>query len=73
MLIRVYLQKDICLLHEIEDVVGKQLAAYECDDREVTKDITKVWNLIMLYVAYVCFASEQRLPKLLLSCHFYEH
>ena len=36
------LQKDICLLHEIEDVVGKQLEAYECIDKEVTKDITKV-------------------------------
>ncbi|GJN33207.1 hypothetical protein PR202_gb21780 [Eleusine coracana subsp. coracana] len=37
-------QKDICLLHEIEDVVGKQLDAYECNDREVTKDITKVFK-----------------------------
>jgi hypothetical protein len=36
------LQKDICLLHEIEDVVEKQLEAYECSDKEVTKDITKV-------------------------------
>ncbi|KAK3127806.1 hypothetical protein QOZ80_7AG0578630 [Eleusine coracana subsp. coracana] len=37
-------QKDICLLHEIEDVVGKQLDAYECNDKEVTKDITKVFK-----------------------------
>ncbi|EER99761.1 hypothetical protein BDA96_02G407100 [Sorghum bicolor] len=37
-------QKDICLLHEIEDVVGKQLEAYECNDKEVTKDITKVFK-----------------------------
>lgn len=37
-------QRDICLLHEIEDDVGKQLDAYECDDRDVTKDITKVFK-----------------------------
>ncbi|WVZ66801.1 hypothetical protein U9M48_015971 [Paspalum notatum var. saurae] len=37
-------QKDICLLHEIEDVVGKQLEVYECSDKEVTKDITKVFK-----------------------------
>lgn len=37
-------QRDICLLHEIEDVVGKQLDAYQCNDREVTKDITKVFK-----------------------------
>ncbi|CAD6222906.1 unnamed protein product [Miscanthus lutarioriparius] len=37
-------QKDICLLHEIEDDVGKQLEAYECSDKEVTKDITKVFK-----------------------------
>ncbi|CAD6216972.1 unnamed protein product [Miscanthus lutarioriparius] len=37
-------QKDICLLHEIENVVGKQLEAYECSDKEVTKDITKVFK-----------------------------
>lgn len=37
-------QKDICLLHEIEDIVGKQLEAYECSDKEVTKDITKVFK-----------------------------
>lgn len=37
-------QKDICLLHEIEDIVGKQLEAYEYSDKEVTKDITKVFK-----------------------------
>ncbi|KAG2638566.1 hypothetical protein PVAP13_2NG602900 [Panicum virgatum] len=37
-------QKDICLLHEIEDIVGKQLEAYECSDKEVTKNITKVFK-----------------------------
>ncbi|KAL6841930.1 hypothetical protein ACP4OV_028442 [Aristida adscensionis] len=37
-------QRDICLLHEIEDVIGKQLDAYECNDKEVTKDITKVFK-----------------------------
>lgn len=41
-------QKDICLLHEIEDVVEKQLEAYECSDKEVTKDITKVFKAIRL-------------------------
>ncbi|XP_066395356.1 DEAD-box ATP-dependent RNA helicase 36-like [Miscanthus floridulus] len=41
-------QKDICLLHEIEDVVGKQLEAYECIDKEVTKDITKVFKATRL-------------------------
>jgi hypothetical protein len=42
MLIWLCLQKDICLLHEIEDIVGKQLEAYECSDKEVNKNITKV-------------------------------
>ncbi|CAL5071598.1 unnamed protein product [Urochloa decumbens] len=37
-------QKDICLLHEIEDIVGKQLEAFECSDKEVNKDITKVFK-----------------------------
>ncbi|KAL6657537.1 hypothetical protein ACP70R_005317 [Stipagrostis hirtigluma subsp. patula] len=37
-------QRDICLLHEIEDVIGKRLDVYECNDREVTKDITKVFK-----------------------------
>ena len=36
------LQRDICLLHEIEDEVANRFDAYECDDKEVTKDITKV-------------------------------
>ncbi|TVU37689.1 hypothetical protein EJB05_11017, partial [Eragrostis curvula] len=43
-------QKDICLLHEIEDVVGKQLDARECDDREVNKDVTKVFKARRLTV-----------------------
>jgi ATP-dependent RNA helicase DDX49/DBP8 len=42
MLIGISLQRDICLLHEIEDDVGNRFDAYECDDKEVTKDITKV-------------------------------
>ncbi|XP_048555218.1 DEAD-box ATP-dependent RNA helicase 36 [Triticum urartu] len=37
-------QRDICLLHEIEDDVGNRFDAYECDDKEVTKDITKVFK-----------------------------
>ncbi|CAL5084246.1 unnamed protein product [Urochloa decumbens] len=37
-------QKDICLLHEIEDIVGKQLEAFECSDKEVNKNITKVFK-----------------------------
>ncbi|KQK15054.1 DEAD-box ATP-dependent RNA helicase 36 [Brachypodium distachyon] len=37
-------QRDICLLHEVEDDVGKRFDAYECDDKEVTKDITKVFK-----------------------------
>ncbi|TVU37708.1 hypothetical protein EJB05_11038, partial [Eragrostis curvula] len=43
-------QKDICLLHEIEDVIGKQLDARECDDREVNKDVTKVFKARRLTV-----------------------
>uniref|UniRef100_A0ACD5UK09 Uncharacterized protein n=1 Tax=Avena sativa TaxID=4498 RepID=A0ACD5UK09_AVESA len=37
-------QRDICLLHEIEDEVANRFDAYECDDKEVTKDITKVFK-----------------------------
>ena len=51
--IRLCLQKDICLLHEIEDVVGKQLEAYECNDKEVTKDITKVRLLEFFFLSEI--------------------
>jgi ATP-dependent RNA helicase DDX49/DBP8 len=46
MLIVISLQRDICLLHEIEDDVGNRFDAYECDDKEVTKDITKVCYIV---------------------------
>lgn len=37
-------QRDIRLLHEIEDVVGKQLGAYDGEMRDVNKDATKVFK-----------------------------
>uniref|UniRef100_A0A0E0LNR0 RNA helicase n=1 Tax=Oryza punctata TaxID=4537 RepID=A0A0E0LNR0_ORYPU len=37
-------QRDISLLHEIEDVVGKQLGAYDGEMRDVNKDATKVFK-----------------------------
>lgn len=36
------LQRDVDLVHEIEDVTGKQLEAHECEEKKVLEDITKV-------------------------------
>ncbi|KAL0924720.1 hypothetical protein M5K25_005573 [Dendrobium thyrsiflorum] len=37
-------QNDVELIHEIENVVGKQLDAFECKEKEVLEDITKVYK-----------------------------
>ncbi|GAB4820782.1 hypothetical protein N2152v2_007828 [Parachlorella kessleri] len=36
-------QYDIDLVHKIEELIGKQLDKYECDEAEVLKGITKVY------------------------------
>ncbi|GAA0153358.1 RNA helicase [Lithospermum erythrorhizon] len=37
-------QNDINLIHGIEEVLGKQLEKYECQEKEVLADITKVYK-----------------------------
>ncbi|PKU64837.1 DEAD-box ATP-dependent RNA helicase 36 [Dendrobium catenatum] len=37
-------QNDVELIHEIENVVGKQMTAFECKEKEVLEDITKVYK-----------------------------
>ncbi|XP_072973869.1 DEAD-box ATP-dependent RNA helicase 36 [Typha angustifolia] len=37
-------ERDINLLHEIEDVIEKQLVAYQCEEKKVLEDITKVFK-----------------------------
>lgn len=37
-------QNDVDLIHEIENVVEKQLDAFECKEKEVLEDITKVYK-----------------------------
>ena len=71
MLICLCLQKDICLLHEIEDIVGKQLEAYECSDKEVTKNITKVhtsWDSTLPHHSWSSSISQPIVESV-----FYEH
>lgn len=42
------LQYDIELVHKIEELVGKQLEAYQCDEAEALKNITKVGAAALL-------------------------
>ncbi|CAL9100468.1 unnamed protein product [Musa acuminata var. zebrina] len=37
-------QNDVDLIHEIEDIIGKQLTEYECEEKTVLEDITKVYK-----------------------------
>ncbi|XP_052178416.1 DEAD-box ATP-dependent RNA helicase 36 [Diospyros lotus] len=37
-------QNDVNLIHEIEDVLGKQLDKFECKENDVLADITKVYK-----------------------------
>lgn len=37
-----FLQYDVDLIHEIEDLIGKQLEEYDVDEEEALKEITKV-------------------------------
>ncbi|XP_020525457.1 DEAD-box ATP-dependent RNA helicase 36 [Amborella trichopoda] len=37
-------QNDVCLVHEIEAVVGRQLEEFACKEKEVLADITKVYK-----------------------------
>ncbi|XP_020587603.1 DEAD-box ATP-dependent RNA helicase 36 [Phalaenopsis equestris] len=37
-------QNDVDLIHEIETAVGKQLDLFECEEKEVLEDITKVYK-----------------------------
>lgn len=39
----VLLQYDIDLVHKIEELIGKQLEQYECEEAEALKHITKVY------------------------------
>lgn len=41
-MLRCAAQYDIDLVHKIEELIGKQLEAYQCDEGEVLKGITKV-------------------------------
>lgn len=41
-LILYYLQNDIDLIHAIETETKKRLDAYECNEKEVLEDISKV-------------------------------
>lgn len=36
------MQNDVDLIHEIEAIIGKQLTEYECEEKTVLEDITKV-------------------------------
>uniref|UniRef100_A0A6V7QRG9 DEAD-box ATP-dependent RNA helicase 36 n=1 Tax=Ananas comosus var. bracteatus TaxID=296719 RepID=A0A6V7QRG9_ANACO len=37
-------ERDVDLVHEIENVTGKQLEAHECEEKKVLEDITKVFK-----------------------------
>ncbi|URE01343.1 DEAD-box ATP-dependent RNA helicase [Musa troglodytarum] len=37
-------QNDVDLIHEIEAIIGKQLTEYECEEKTVLEDITKVYK-----------------------------
>ncbi|KAJ0040740.1 hypothetical protein Pint_28549 [Pistacia integerrima] len=37
-------QNDVNLVHEIEAVIGKQLEEFECKEKDVLSDITKVYK-----------------------------
>ncbi|KAJ3673397.1 hypothetical protein LUZ60_006771 [Juncus effusus] len=37
-------ERDVSLIHEIEDVIGKKLESYQCEEKEVLEDITKVFK-----------------------------
>lgn len=36
------MQNDVELVHEIEAVIGKKLEEFECKEKDVLEDITKV-------------------------------
>lgn len=40
--LRYIMQNDVDLVHKIEAVIGKQLDEFECKEKEVLEDITKV-------------------------------
>lgn len=52
-----FLQNDVDLIHEIEAVIGKQLEEFECKEKDVLSDITRVrkdlcviqhWSLVFM-------------------------
>lgn len=45
-----YLQNDINLIHAIEAEINKKFEAYECNEKEVLEDITKV--ALLLYTLF---------------------
>lgn len=43
-------QNDVDLVRKIEDVLGKQLEEYKCNENEAIADITKVRSLFSLVI-----------------------
>ena len=52
-------QYDVQLVHAIEDLIGKKLEAYEAPEREVLKEITRVYAARRLATLRVADEEEQ--------------
>ena len=50
-------QNDVDLIHEIEAVLEKQLEKFDCKEKEVLDNITKVRPLLDSYFAIFTFTS----------------